>query len=75
MPVTESAVLAALSKVQDPELHRDLVSLNMVQDIAIEGDAVSLKVILTTPACPLRAPDRDGSHRCAARGRRRRRHD
>lgn len=55
MPVTESAVLEALSRVQDPELHRDLVSLNMVQDIAIEGDTVSLKVILTTPACPLRA--------------------
>ena len=55
MPVTEDAVLSALSAVQDPELHQDLVSLNMVQDIRIDGDAVSLKVILTTPACPLRS--------------------
>ncbi len=55
MPLTEATVLAALSHVQDPELHRDLVSLNMVQDIAITGDAVRLKVVLTTPACPLRS--------------------
>ena len=54
MPLTTERVLAALGTVQDPELHRDLVSLNMVEDIAIEGDAVSLSVILTTPACPLR---------------------
>ena len=54
MALTEDAVLEALSRVQDPELQRDMVSLNMIQDLALDGDAVSLKVILTTPACPLR---------------------
>ncbi len=54
MAITEAAALAALSEVQDPELHRDLVSLNMIQDLSIDGDTVSLTVVLTTPACPLR---------------------
>ena len=53
-PITEQAVLAALSKVQEPELHRDLVSLNMVSDIKIDGGKVSFTVTLTTPACPLK---------------------
>ena len=52
--ITRDAVLAALSKVQEPELHQDLVSLGMVRDLKIEGDAVSFSVMLTTPACPLR---------------------
>lgn len=52
--VTEQAVLAALSKVQEPELHKDLVSLNMIRDLRIVGDQVSFTVVLTTPACPLR---------------------
>jgi ATP-binding protein involved in chromosome partitioning len=52
--VTQEQILAALSKVQEPELHRDLVSLNMIKDIVIENDNVSFTVQLTTPACPLR---------------------
>ena len=52
--VTEQAVLAALSKVQEPELHKDLVTLNMIRDVKIEADKVSFTVVLTTPACPLR---------------------
>lgn len=52
--VTEQAVLAALSKVQEPELHKDLVSLNMIRDLRVSGDQVSFTVVLTTPACPLR---------------------
>ena len=51
---TKEAVLAALSKVQEPELHKDLVTLNMVRNLEIAGDAVSFTVMLTTPACPLR---------------------
>jgi ATP-binding protein involved in chromosome partitioning len=47
-------VLAALSKVQEPELHKDLVTLNMIQDVAIDGDQVSFTIMLTTPACPLK---------------------
>ncbi len=52
--VTEAAVMAALSKVQEPELHRDLVSLNMIRDLTIKGDKVAFTIMLTTPACPLR---------------------
>jgi ATP-binding protein involved in chromosome partitioning len=52
--VTEEAVLAALSRVQEPELHRDLVTLNMIRDLKIKGDRVSFSLVLTTPACPLR---------------------
>jgi ATP-binding protein involved in chromosome partitioning len=54
------AVLEALSEVKDPELHRDLVSLDMVQDVKVDGGTVSLRLVLTTPACPLREQiDRD----------------
>jgi ATP-binding protein involved in chromosome partitioning len=52
--VTENAVMAALSKVQEPELHKDLVTLKMIRDLIITGDKVSFTVVLTTPACPLR---------------------
>src|SRR3972149_5515671 len=52
---TEQDIMSALSQVEDPELHRDIVFLGMVQDLRIDGDRVSLKVVLTTPACPLTA--------------------
>ncbi|MBT3268738.1 Mrp/NBP35 family ATP-binding protein [Candidatus Poribacteria bacterium] len=52
--VTEAAILKALGTVQDPDLHRDLVSLNMIRDIEIEGSTVRFTVQLTTPACPMR---------------------
>jgi ATP-binding protein involved in chromosome partitioning len=53
--LTKEAVLAALGKVQEPELHKDLVTLNMIRNLEIEGDRVSFTVMLTTPACPLRS--------------------
>ena len=53
--VTEEAVIEALSHVQEPELHKDLVTLNMIKDIKIEGNDVSFTVQLTTPACPLKS--------------------
>ena len=52
--ITEDAVLGALRKVNDPELHRDLVSLGMVKEIKVDGGLVNVTVELTTPACPLR---------------------
>ena len=55
MVITKEQVLEALSQVQEPELHRDLVTLKMIQDLQIKTDMVSFKIILTTPACPLRA--------------------
>jgi ATP-binding protein involved in chromosome partitioning len=52
--ISRETVLAALSKVQEPELHKDLVTLNMIRDLTIEGDVVNFTIMLTTPACPLR---------------------
>jgi len=52
--VTEESVLAALSTVQEPELGRDLVSLNMIRDLHISANQVFFTIVLTTPACPLR---------------------
>ena len=55
MTITKEAILAALSTVQEPDLHQDLVTLNMVHNVEIEGNSVSFTVMLTTPACPFRA--------------------
>lgn len=52
--ISSESILAALSKVQEPELHRDLVTLNMIRDIEIKDDTVTFAIVLTTPACPLR---------------------
>ncbi|GEM85464.1 Mrp/NBP35 family ATP-binding protein [Meiothermus granaticius] len=53
-PVTEASVLEALRRVNDPELHKDLVSLGMVEAIVVEDRRVGLRINLTTPACPLK---------------------
>jgi len=52
--VTREQVMAALSTVKEPELGRDLVSLNMIKDLTLSGSQVSFTVELTTPACPLK---------------------
>lgn len=52
--MTTEAILQALSNVQEPDLGKDLVTLNMIKDIAINGDQVSFTVVLTTPACPMK---------------------
>jgi len=52
--VNQENILAVLGKVQDPELHRDIVSLGMVKNLAVSNGRVSFTVELTTPACPLR---------------------
>ncbi|HEX8825387.1 MAG TPA: Mrp/NBP35 family ATP-binding protein [Archangium sp.] len=54
MSVSERDILAAMSKVMDPELHIDLVKAGMVKDIRVDGDKVKLKIELTTPACPMK---------------------
>jgi ATP-binding protein involved in chromosome partitioning len=53
--ISHETILAALGKVQEPELHKDLVSLNMIHDLEIKGGTVSFTVLLTTPACPLKS--------------------
>ncbi|HEY1114176.1 MAG TPA: Mrp/NBP35 family ATP-binding protein [Chitinophagaceae bacterium] len=52
--MTQDNILKALGTVQEPDLGKDLVTLNMVRDITIEGNYVSFTVVLTTPACPLK---------------------
>jgi ATP-binding protein involved in chromosome partitioning len=54
MALTQQDILNALSTVNDPDLKRDLVSLNMIRDVAIGSDHVAFTVVLTTPACPLK---------------------
>ena len=55
MDITKEQVLQALSNVEEPDLKKDLVTLNMIQDIHIDGHKLSFSVVLTTPACPLKA--------------------
>jgi ATP-binding protein involved in chromosome partitioning len=52
--VTKEQVLAALGTVQDPDLHKDIVSLGFVKDVKIDGGRVDFTIELTTPACPVR---------------------
>ncbi|MFQ5737335.1 MAG: iron-sulfur cluster carrier protein ApbC [Thermodesulfobacteriota bacterium] len=52
--ITEARVLDALGTVMDPELGKDLVTLNMIRDVVIEGTNVRFSLILTTMACPLK---------------------
>jgi len=47
-------ILEALATVQEPDLGKDIVTLNMVRDIEINGDHISFTLVLTTPACPLK---------------------
>src|SRR4029079_9120192 len=52
--LTHDAVIEAMRTVQEPELGRDLISLDMVKNVVIDGSALSMTIELTTPACPLK---------------------
>ena len=52
--MTQEDILKALSNVQEPDLGKDLVTLNMVKDIVVDDNNVSFTVVLTTPACPMK---------------------
>ncbi len=54
MPATRDQIIDRLRTVNDPELHRDIVTLGMVKDVDIDGASVKVHVELTTPACPLK---------------------
>lgn len=54
MKLTKEDIIKALSTVNDPDLKRDLVSLNMIKDVEVNDNKVSFTVVLTTPACPLK---------------------
>src|SRR5918998_973274 len=61
--ITEQSVLSALSQVRDPDLHKDIVTLGFVRDLRIDGGDVSFRVVLTTPACPVREQLQDEARR------------
>lgn len=52
--ITREQILSALRYVEDPDLKKDLVTLNMIEDLVIDGSKVSFSVVLTTPACPMK---------------------
>jgi ATP-binding protein involved in chromosome partitioning len=53
--LSDSQIFDALRTVEEPELRRDIVSLNMVKDVSVsDANDVSIKIELTTPACPLK---------------------
>lgn len=54
MSFSSQDIINALSTVNDPDLKRDLVTLNMIKDLIVQGNQVSFTVVLTTPACPLK---------------------
>lgn len=54
MIISNEQVLAALRNVEDPDLKRDLVTLNMIKDLKIEDKNISFTLELTTPACPMK---------------------
>lgn len=54
MAITKDQVISALKFVHDPDLHKDVVSLGMIEDVEINGNKVNFKLILTTPACPMK---------------------
>jgi ATP-binding protein involved in chromosome partitioning len=55
MTITEQDVVEALRPVQDPELHRSIVDLDMVRTISLELPVVRVQIALTIPGCPLKA--------------------
>ena len=64
--VSEEQVLSALRAVQEPDLHRDLVTLNMIKNLKIEGSKVSFGIELTTPACPFKNQMQEDARRAVA---------
>jgi ATP-binding protein involved in chromosome partitioning len=52
--LSENVILESLKQIIDPDLHKDIVTLGFVRDIAIDGGDVSFRIVLTTPACPVK---------------------
>ena len=53
--ITEETILEALRQIKDPDLHKDIVTLGFIKDLKIEGGNISFRIVLTTPACPVKA--------------------
>lgn len=54
MIISPEQVLAALRNVEDPDLKKDLVTLNMIKELSIQDNSVNFTLELTTPACPMK---------------------
>lgn len=52
--LTEELVLQTLRQIRDPDLHKDIVTLGFIRDLKIENGNVSFRIVLTTPACPVK---------------------
>jgi ATP-binding protein involved in chromosome partitioning len=59
----QDQILSALKAVQDPDLHRDIVSLGFVKDVKACDGIVAFTIELTTPACPVREQMKEQAHR------------
>src|SRR2546421_5822208 len=53
--LTENIVLDALRQIKDPDLHKDIVTLGFIKDLSINDGNVSFRIVLTTPACPVKS--------------------
>src|SRR2546421_7173037 len=65
--ISEQSVLDALRQIKDPDLHKDIVTLGFIKDLKIEGGDVSFRIVLTTPACPVREQLHEQSRSVVAR--------
>ncbi|HEX6648361.1 MAG TPA: Mrp/NBP35 family ATP-binding protein, partial [Pyrinomonadaceae bacterium] len=53
--LNEQLILDSLRQIKDPDLHKDIVTLGFIRDLKINGGHVSFRIVLTTPACPVKA--------------------
>src|SRR5256885_9454115 len=53
--LNESLVFDALRQIKDPDLHKDIVTLGFIKDLKIDNGDVSFRIVLTTPACPVKS--------------------
>jgi ATP-binding protein involved in chromosome partitioning len=66
MAVTQEQVLKVLGTIEDPDLHKDIVSLGFVKEVKISGSEVDFTIELTTPACPVKDQLKDEAERKVA---------
>src|SRR5947199_2740591 len=62
MSLNENIVLDALRQIKDPDLHKDIVTLGFIKDLNIDGANISFRIVLTTPACPVRDEMKNAAH-------------
>src|SRR5438067_489812 len=62
MSLNENIILDALRQIKDPDLHKDIVTLGFIKDLNIDGSNISFRIVLTTPACPVRDEMKNAAH-------------